>query len=330
MPFGALAQMGERLICIQEVRSSILLGSTIYRLVLVRASCLDKNMKICAITMVYRDYWALSQWYAHYSRHLGGTNLFVVAHGADPMVQTICPEASVITIPRDTFRGFDRVRGRMLNSIQNGLGEVFDWVIRTDADELICLDPAEYASFQQLFEKQSASALFALGLNVAEAGEDRLADGEMALASRSTAVFTGHYSKAWAVRDRIALVRHGVQIRPKFVQDFEFCMPSGVYLAHLKYASIAALTEANKHRTEVAGGSERGLPGTAWKDADKHASKFFERMADIPGVAWEQAKSHAIAELGNTPVRDIENGLVSTRSIHFLDRTTLPDWFKNC
>ena len=27
--FGALAQLGERLICIQEVRSSILLGSTI-------------------------------------------------------------------------------------------------------------------------------------------------------------------------------------------------------------------------------------------------------------------------------------------------------------
>ena len=28
-PIGALAQLGERLICIQEVRSSILLGSTI-------------------------------------------------------------------------------------------------------------------------------------------------------------------------------------------------------------------------------------------------------------------------------------------------------------
>jgi len=28
MSFGALAQLGERLICIQEVRSSILLGST--------------------------------------------------------------------------------------------------------------------------------------------------------------------------------------------------------------------------------------------------------------------------------------------------------------
>ena len=34
---GALAQLGERLICIQEVRSSILLGSTIPRLRLVMA-----------------------------------------------------------------------------------------------------------------------------------------------------------------------------------------------------------------------------------------------------------------------------------------------------
>ena len=30
LQFGALAQLGERLICIQEVRSSILLGSTMF------------------------------------------------------------------------------------------------------------------------------------------------------------------------------------------------------------------------------------------------------------------------------------------------------------
>ena len=35
--FGALAQLGERLICIQEVRSSILLGST-------KRFCLQKRV----------------------------------------------------------------------------------------------------------------------------------------------------------------------------------------------------------------------------------------------------------------------------------------------
>ena len=63
-------------------------------------------MKICAITMVYRDYWALSQWYAHYGRLVGFDNLYVVAHGADPEIAQICPRASVITVPRDSLEGF--------------------------------------------------------------------------------------------------------------------------------------------------------------------------------------------------------------------------------
>jgi len=280
--------------------------------------------------MVYRDYWALSQWYAHYSRHLGGNNLFVIAHGADPMVQAICPEASVITIPRDTFTGFDRVRGRLLNSIQDGLGEAYDWVIRTDADELICLDPALHAGFREFFDKQTSRALFALGLNVAEAGETELAENEMALTSRSTAIISGHYSKAWAVRDRIALMRHGVQVKPKLVQRFDFCMPSGVYLAHLKYANLAALTQANEHRHEVAAGTEKGLPGKAWKEPEKEAARFFAEIAALPELDWDEASSKAYAELSKDPVRDTENGLVRVRSKRFGDRVTLPDWFKNC
>ena len=38
--YGALAQLGERLICIQEVRSSILLGSTITNLSAKQYYCL--------------------------------------------------------------------------------------------------------------------------------------------------------------------------------------------------------------------------------------------------------------------------------------------------
>ena len=38
--YGALAQLGERLICIQEVRSSILLGSTITNLSAKQFYCL--------------------------------------------------------------------------------------------------------------------------------------------------------------------------------------------------------------------------------------------------------------------------------------------------
>ena len=131
---GALAQLGERLICIQEVRSSILLGSTMNALVASGLNGLEEGMRISAITMVYRDYWALSQWYAHYSRHLGSEHLYIVAHGHDPRVSELCPRANVVTVPRDDLSGFDRVRGHLLNGLQDGLGAIYDWVIRTDGE----------------------------------------------------------------------------------------------------------------------------------------------------------------------------------------------------
>ena len=223
-------------------------------------------MKVCAITMVYRDYWALSQWYAHYSRHLGSEHLYIVAHGRDPKVSALCPRANVITIPRDTLASFDRMRGQLLNSIQDGLGVAYDWVIRTDADELICLDPAHHDSFDTLFRDHNAlRSLFALGMNIAEDIEDdELSDADAVLTKRAHAVFSGHYSKAWAVKRGTHLIRHGIGL----TTDATFTLPKGVYLAHLKYANINALTEANTHRVRIAGGTEEGLPGKAWLEFD--------------------------------------------------------------
>ncbi len=285
-------------------------------------------MRICALTMVYRDYWALGQWYAHFSRHLGAGNLFVVSHGADPKIAEICPGASILTIPREDMKGFDRKRGRMLNAFQDGLGELYDWVIRTDADELICLDPEHYGSFADFFDRQSARAVFALGLNVAEAdGDAPLKAGENVLAQRRAAMFSGHYSKAWAVRDRVALMRHGVELRPRRVNRFEYCMPPGVYLVHLKYASLAALKEANAHRRAIATGGEKGLPGSAWRKPEKDAAKFFAVMSTLPETGWDEARDEAYGTLSTNPRRDVESGLVRSHNISFGFRTTLPDWF---
>ena len=234
-------------------------------------------MKICAITMVYRDYWALSQWYAHYSRHLKPEHLYIVAHGHDEMIGELCPRANVITVPRDDLAGFDRVRGQLLNGLQDGLGALFDWVIRTDADELICIDPMKFPSFEALFEAhERASALFALGINLAEVdGDQELTAGDDVLKQRSHAVFSGHYSKAWAVRRGTHMARHGVEVPSDRLDKAQLTLPKGVYLVHLKYASTQALVEANAYRKQIASGSERGLPGKLWIEADQDAQNFY-------------------------------------------------------
>lgn len=265
--------------------------------------------------MVYRDYWALAQWYRHYGALVGHDHLVVVAHGVDPKIAEICPEASILTVPRDDLSGFDAVRGRMLNGIQAGLGEVYDWVIRTDTDELICLDPALHDGLGSVFAGQNGQALFATGLEVVQT------DGGM------FGVFSGHYSKAWAVRGGVPMKRHGVQVRPRRVAGFDYVVPDGVFLVHLKFANRAALAEANLHRAEVASGPGDGLPGKAWEDPGHEARKVQTQVSRMDVVDWGTAEQMAREALAEGPTVDEKIGLVRSRSFKLDCKCALPDWF---
>lgn len=286
-------------------------------------------MKICAITMVYRDYWALAQWYRYYAQHLGPQNLYIVSHGYDPEITRMCPEASIITIPRDDLRNFDRVRARVINSIQAGLGNLYDWVIQTDADELVCFDPTTYTSFQALFEATTAPALFALGLNLAEVvGDAPLAPNESALAHRTIAGITGNYSKAWAVRKSLPLRWHGVFCGNRKTADFPFEMPDDVFFMHLKHANSNALAETNTVRRAVADSVGEDWNVKGWADPDFHSQRFFRKLAAAPNLPWAEAVTLGYAKIRAHPVRDPKRGIVKAPFIPYLCRTTLPEWFR--
>lgn len=277
--------------------------------------------------MTYKDHWALSQWFRHYSRLLGPENLYVVSHGADPRIQEICPGASVLTIPRDRLQGFDHWRGRMLNGFQQGLLEIYDWVIRSDADELICLDPARWGSLADMLADQPAPAVFALGFNLFDFSQTTAnAVEQPVFAKTRDAVFTGHYSKAWAVRRPIGLRRHGIQLRPARLAQFPFAMPRGVYLAHLKYADVAALSAMSEVRQEVGNSEGPGTPGKAWKQAAKEAVEKREEAEALPQLPWDEAEKTAWRSL-QSPVRDEASSVLRCKSLRFQFRTTLPSWF---
>ncbi|MEP2029555.1 MAG: glycosyltransferase family 2 protein [Paracoccaceae bacterium] len=287
-------------------------------------------MKICALTMVYRDYWAISQWYTHYARHLGPENLFIIAHGQDDKFAELCPKANVIVAPRDDLTGFDQRRGQMLNAIQSELGEIYEWVIRTDADELICVDPARFGSLAEMFGSTTAPAVFGLGLNLVELECDTISESaEPVLRTHANAVFSGHYSKAFAVCDETPLVRHGVKVSPPDAPKFPFELPCGVYLVHLKFANQTALAEGNRHRMKMASGPGKGLPGHAWRHADKVAKKFLSETATKPIRDWDSAVNDAYGQIGREPsAAFLGGGLIKAHSLTFPFRTILPDWFK--
>ncbi|WP_217996129.1 glycosyltransferase family 2 protein, partial [Sulfitobacter donghicola] len=286
------------------------------------------KMKICAITMVHKDYWALNQWYEHFGGHIGHENLYIVSHGYDPEIQRICPKASVITIPRDELKHFDRVRMRLINGFQSGLNNIYDWVIQTDADELICFNPNKYPSFQALFESTSAPALFALGLNLAEIeGDAPLEEGEKVFPSRNVAAVTGNYSKAWAVRKALPLRWHGVFCGHRKTADFPFEMPDDVFLVHLKHANSEALKETNAVRQSVADSVGEDWSVNGWAKPDFHAKRFFRKLAAAKELPWDDAVAYGYEQIRDNPVRDPERGIVKPPFINYVCRTILPEWF---
>jgi hypothetical protein len=279
--------------------------------------------------MVHQDYWAIGQWYAHYGKHIGYRNLYIIAHGDDSKIADICPLANIITIPRDELKNFDRVRARLMNGIQSGLGNIFDWVIQTDADELVCFNPSTYRSFAELFESTKAPALFALGLNLAEMELDPpLEYDESPFPTRTVACITGNYSKAWAVKKALPLRWHGVFCGYRKTQSFPFEMPDDVFFVHLKHANSKALQEANSVRQSVADAVGESWNVSGWSKPDYHAKRFYRKMAAARALDWEDAIALGYSQIRDNPVRDPERGVVKPPFIQYVCRTVLPDWFR--
>ncbi len=300
-------------------------------LVLIFASGLNPGMKICAITMVYQDYWALAQWIRYYSKHVGIENLYVVAHGPDAKVNDIARGANIWTIPRDTLELFDRRRNRMLNEFQAGLLQFYDWVIRTDADELICVDPETHGSLSGLLAKVTDDAVFSIGLNVYERpDEDVLPNDVSVFECRSSTFITGNYSKAWAVRADTPLMRHGVRLTNNGKKPFTYWFPEGVFLAHLKFANIPVLTDVNKTRKAIARAGVPGVPGWGWKRADAHAMGFYEKAETMPITPWDEAVRLAYDKIPTDMKYDEADGVIRAPGIPYLANTILPDWFRKC
>lgn len=284
-------------------------------------------LKICALTMVYRDYWALSRWYAHHGAELGAQNLFVVNHGDDPKIAEICPGAHVIAVERDDLSHFDRVRGKVLDEMHAILARDYDWVIRTDADEIVLYDPDRHDSLASVFAAQTAPVVTALGFDIVEVARNRPMTRGPVCGQRRNVIFSGHYSKAVASQEPQKFRLHGIEVAPEALEDFGFHMPRGLYLGHLKYANLDVLAQTNEVRQQVVEEAKAGKPGKAWAEPDEEAKEFLEGFAGLVVRPWEKAESKAYNRLSTEPARLERFSVVRARKFKPTHRTKLPDRF---
>lgn len=111
-------------------------------------------------------------------------------------------------------------------------------------------------------------------------------------------------------------------------QKYSYCFPEGVFLVHLKFASIAALAKVNEARKEVARSGVPGVPGWGWKRADAHAMRFFEKSEELKFASWSDALRLAYQQIPTDMKFDENDGVIRSPGIPFLAKTKLPKWFK--
>lgn len=211
----------------------------------------DTKKPLGAVTMVYEDYFFLERWYDHYRRQVGAENLYVFSHGNDPRHREIADGANVMNVPRDpSMQKFDRRRWRMMGLFASGMLEFYRWMVVSDVDEILVLDPRAgdsipgYLAANYGDPRKSPRNLSPLGLELFHLpGEEPLpiAPDETILSRRRIFRPSRNYSKPCLIGAPAIFGPggHRNNLGPRH-------MPEDLYLIHLKFfdhATLAARAE---------------------------------------------------------------------------------------
>ncbi len=220
---------------------------------------MDSTKKpLCAVTMVYSDYFFLERWYRYYSQQIGAENLFILSHGNDPKHRDIAPDANVINVPRDpNMTKFDRRRWRMMGQIASGLLEFYNWALVSDVDEILIVDPDKasgllpYLSSQYPQKRTAPLNICPLGLQIVHMPNkepDQITDGDSGtiLSRRRHFYPSRNYSKPCLIGAPAAFGpgghRNNLGIRH---------MDPDLYLLHLNFFDLPRLEARAEQKKQV-------------------------------------------------------------------------------
>ncbi len=103
-------------------------------------------MKIAAVTMAYNEPDLLPIWLRYYGSQVGADRCYVIDHGSDDGCMAGVA-ANVVRIPRRPFD--EAVRSNFVSDFCSSLLHWYDWVIYSDCDEMLVVDPARYRSLAE-------------------------------------------------------------------------------------------------------------------------------------------------------------------------------------
>ncbi|MFO1068244.1 MAG: glycosyltransferase family 2 protein [Geminicoccaceae bacterium] len=189
-------------------------------------------MRVCAITMVYNEFFSLPVWLRHYGRQVGAQNLIVLDNGSDDGSTADLGAAGHILLPRGA--AFNEAhRMKLITELANNLLNYFDAVIYTDCDEMLVADPAYYADLSDYCEQMTLPVAHAIGLNIRQniKSEGSLDLSQPILRQRRCVQFVSPMCKPLIIRKPVS-----------WGGGFHCCehMPTygHLYLFHLRHADL--------------------------------------------------------------------------------------------
>jgi hypothetical protein len=185
---------------------------------------------VAVVTMAYNESANLPIWRDHYRRAVPHGELFVVDHGSDDGSATGLHGVSRIPLPRRTMDEIQR--SRFVSLLQASLLQYYDYVIYTDCDELIVVEPELCLTLEDYLGTCGYDYAAPIGLNIQHIvdAEPDLRDGQPILSQRRICYFHSQMCKPLISRVRL-------KWEPGFHRcDLPLRVDSNLYLFHLKYA----------------------------------------------------------------------------------------------
>ncbi len=226
---------------------------------------------VAAVTMVKDEAVMLPLWARHYGERLGADHVVVLDNDSrDGSTDDLDVEVRRLgELPGGS--AFERARLDAVNLVAGELLETFDWVVFTDVDEFLVVDPARSGSFKHVLADATGSAVAPLALNVVQdlAAEAPLDPARPILDQRSYAQFAPVMCKPSSKRvpDTWGSASHGLR--------GPYDVRSDLFMLHLKFADLDLLRTTAAHRRAL--NLQDGRGGGSWQ-RDDVVDRFEERM----------------------------------------------------
>ncbi len=194
--------------------------------------------------MVKDDHFFLQKWVDYYGAMFGADALYVVSHGRDAGVDQIAADCNIIHIPGDFDDDFDAKRWQLLNNLTNGLLGYFDFVICSDVDEFVVLDPKLKMTLPEFLARRGNVVITPIGVEVVHLPDQESESIENGiLSTRRHCRYSSFYSKPCIIGKPVELARGGHYAKEPALKTFR-----NLYLFHMKYCDLDLYRETARKR----------------------------------------------------------------------------------